>query len=112
MLCDTLVVVLASFTLNCGGQSWPIAIGKDNTPSPTGKFEIESLHVNPMPKVFGSRAICFNGYYCIHGTNEPALIGTKASLGCIRMHNEHIEALFEQISSSTEIRICQTAANC
>lgn len=33
----------------------------------------------------------------IHGTNEPKSIGTRASGGCIRMHNHDILALIDHI---------------
>ena len=32
--------------------------------------------------------------YGIHGTNDPDSIGKSVSLGCIRMYNEDVEALF------------------
>ena len=32
--------------------------------------------------------------YGIHGTNEPETIGKSVSMGCIRMHNEDVEALY------------------
>ncbi len=32
--------------------------------------------------------------YGIHGTNEPDTIGKSVSLGCIRMYNEDVEALY------------------
>ena len=38
----------------------------------------------------------FNGEF-IHGTNKPESIGTHASKGCIRMHNEDILELVEQL---------------
>lgn len=46
----------------------------------------------------------FDGYG-IHGTKEPASVGRTESLGCIRMHNEHVEELFELVSVGTPVRI-------
>ena len=43
-----------------------------------------------------------NPGYGIHGTNNPSSIGTAASLGCIRMHNHHVEELFPLVSISTQ----------
>lgn len=33
----------------------------------------------------------------VHGTNKPESIGTRASMGCIRMHNEDVVALCDLI---------------
>lgn len=41
----------------------------------------------------------------IHGTNEEGLIGKPASHGCVRMKNEDILNLFEQISAGTYVVI-------
>jgi lipoprotein-anchoring transpeptidase ErfK/SrfK len=53
---------------------------------------------NPM----GARALTLDrDEYAIHGTNRPASIGTFASYGCIRMLNEDIVDLFEQVNIGT-----------
>ncbi len=41
--------------------------------------------------------------YGIHGTIEPDSIGKAVSLGCVRMHNEDVEVLFDllQVGQST-----------
>lgn len=41
----------------------------------------------------------------IHGTNHEEAIGTPASHGCIRMKNDDLIALFEQVPPSTEVMI-------
>ena len=41
----------------------------------------------------------------IHGTHDPASIGTRASEGCIRMHNSDLLALKKQISVGTQVTI-------
>lgn len=41
----------------------------------------------------------------IHGTHDPASIGTCASEGCIRMHNSDLLALKTQIDVGTEVTI-------
>ena len=43
--------------------------------------------------------------YGIHGTNNPASIGTMASLGCVRMYNRDVEELFPQVSVGTTVEI-------
>jgi lipoprotein-anchoring transpeptidase ErfK/SrfK len=41
--------------------------------------------------------------YRIHGTNEPASIGTAASSGCIRMLNEEVIDLYERVRLGTRV---------
>ena len=38
-----------------------------------------------------------NGVIGIHGTNQPELIGSSVSQGCIRMENDVIDRLVEEI---------------
>jgi lipoprotein-anchoring transpeptidase ErfK/SrfK len=55
---------------------------------------------NPL----GSRALYLgSSIYRIHGTNEPKSIGQAASSGCIRMHNAHIEELFQKVTNGTKV---------
>lgn len=39
----------------------------------------------------------------IHGTNEPWSIGTAASSGCIRMLNEEVSELYENVRIGTKV---------
>ncbi len=59
---------------------------------------------NPL----GARAIyLFDGgrdtMFRIHGTNEPQSIGTAASSGCIRMLNEDVEELYDNVDIGTKV---------
>lgn len=56
---------------------------------------------NPM----GARAMTLSGggQYAIHGTNRPESVGTFASYGCFRMHNEDIIDLFGRVSVGTPV---------
>ena len=55
---------------------------------------------NPM----GARALTLNlDEYAIHGTNRPSSIGTYASYGCIRMLNEDIVDLYDQVDVGTRV---------
>ena len=55
---------------------------------------------NPM----GARALTLDlDEYAIHGTNRPGSIGTFASYGCIRMLNEDIVDLYEQVHVGTRV---------
>ena len=41
----------------------------------------------------------------IHGTHNPASIGTLASEGCVRLHNENIKELKELVKIGTPVEI-------
>ncbi|MEL7273881.1 MAG: L,D-transpeptidase [Pseudomonadota bacterium] len=41
--------------------------------------------------------------YRIHGTNNPASIGTASSSGCIRMRNEDIQDLYAKVSMGAKV---------
>lgn len=55
---------------------------------------------NPL----GARALYLgNSLYRIHGTNEPATIGTNVSSGCIRMMNKDVEDLYQRVGVGTKV---------
>ena len=57
---------------------------------------------NPL----GAKAIYLgNTLYRIHGTNEPSSIGSAASSGCIRMHNEHVVHLAGMVNAGTTVYV-------
>ena len=79
--------------------TFPIAVGKSQTPSPVGNWHIVNKKIIREPSVFGSRWIGLNNPgYGIHGTNAPHAIGTAVSHGCIRMHNADVEQLFDAVA--------------
>jgi lipoprotein-anchoring transpeptidase ErfK/SrfK len=84
---------------------YPIAIGKPETPTPTGQFHLSHFESDPdLPgNVTGVRWMEFfrqknrdgsTELYGIHGTNVPAKIGEAVSHGCIRMTNEDVIQVF------------------
>ncbi|AMJ63797.1 L,D-transpeptidase [Bosea sp. PAMC 26642] len=56
---------------------------------------------NPM----GARVIGLGpgGEYAIHGTNMPGTIGSAASYGCFRMHNQDVIDLYERVRMGTPV---------
>ena len=120
----SIVINLPSRTLELySGSSlvkvYPVAIGKPSTPSPTGEFYVRDKEVDPWwypprrgyavppgpDNPLGYRWIEFAPLYGIHGTNAPWAIGSAVSNGCIRMHEENVEELFELISYGTPVRV-------
>ncbi|WP_347489658.1 L,D-transpeptidase family protein [Desulfoscipio sp. XC116] len=88
-------------------KEYPIAVGKPSTPTPPGNYKIKNKMVNPGG-VLGTRWMGLTipgGNYGIHGNNNPSSIGQAVSLGCIRMHNYHVEELFPQVPIGTPVHI-------
>ncbi|MCX7781396.1 MAG: L,D-transpeptidase family protein [Negativicutes bacterium] len=120
----SIVINLPSRTLEfyAGTQlikEYPIAVGKPSTPSPLGEFYIMNKEVNPAwypprsnivipsgpDNPLGYRWMGFLPMYGIHGTNAPWAIGGAVSNGCIRMHEQDVEELFELVPYGTPVRV-------
>lgn len=41
----------------------------------------------------------------IHGTNDPKVIGTEATLGCVRLHNEDVAELFGIVATGMSVTV-------
>jgi lipoprotein-anchoring transpeptidase ErfK/SrfK len=97
-----------------------IAIGKPATPTPTGPhFAIAERIDTNMPGGFLGPIVLpltgfsetlnefagGNGRVAIHGTSLPALIGTQASHGCMRMRNADIVRLARLATPGTPVSI-------
>ena len=97
---------------------YPVAVGKEETPSPDGEFEIVNRLTNPTyyhpgtvvgpgaGNPLGTRWIGLNQKgYGIHGTNAPRSIGKAASHGCIRMAKKDLEELFTMVKVGDKVQI-------
>ena len=103
--------------------SYSCATGTSGTPTPQGRFEIfEKLVNRPYYKQgiagdspnnpLGRRWMQFkSGGYAIHGTNAPGSIGTHASHGCVRMHNEDVIELYSMAPLGTTVIVKNTSAS-
>ncbi len=95
-------------------NSFDVAIGEEDHPTPTGDFTIDRIIWNPAwvppdaewaedetrkepgdPDNPMQAAKIFFKYpdYYIHGTNAPGTVGTAASHGCLRMQETDVENL-------------------
>ncbi|MBL8774447.1 MAG: L,D-transpeptidase [Acidimicrobiales bacterium] len=89
----------------------PVAIGADDSPTPTGTFFTTTLMQGyAQPSAYGIAAIGLSGFsevlesfgggppqIAIHGTYDDAAIGSRVSNGCIRMSNADIQSLVDQL---------------
>lgn len=99
-------------------HTFPVAVGKDSSPSPTGEFTVTSRVVEPTyyhPGIvipagpqnpLGTRwiGLSLKGFG-IHGTNVPNSIGKAASHGCIRMRRADLEQLFTMVRPGDAVSI-------
>ncbi len=71
----------------------------------TGKELPESIGPGP-DNPLGLYAIYLQkSGYLIHGTDQPWSIGRLIGAGCIRMHNESVEELFNMIQKGEKVRV-------
>lgn len=103
--------------------SYAIAIGREGWETPTGKFSVTNMQIDPVWRQpfsgelvpagpgnpLGSRwiGVWSDGEHEIglHGTNEEDLIGQAVSHGCIRLREADIQALYDQVSVGTPVEI-------
>lgn len=93
-------------------ESYPVALGSPNTPTPGGYWQVISREANPGG-FFGTRWLGLSipfGAYGIHGTDNPEAIGKKTTHGCIYMLSSQIEALFPQVPLNTPVIITGPSA--
>lgn len=86
-------------------RSFPVAIGKLETPSPVGSWKVVSKGYWAKGKTKWLGLSVPYGIYGIHGTNQPWSIGHRASNGCIRMYNHHLEFVYQWINYGTPVYI-------
>jgi hypothetical protein len=103
-------------------RTFPIATGAKPEYTPEGTFTIVNKIKNrPYYKdnipggdprnPLGDRWLGLNAKgtygttYSIHGNNNPKSIGTYISAGCIRMHNDDVHWLYDEIELHTKVVI-------
>lgn len=97
-----------------------VVIGRDVSYTPAGTFFITEKIARPPSGVYGPWILATSGYseslddfdgglpqMALHGTNNPALIATKASNGCVRLPNEFVSKLADTIPAGTPLVISE-----
>lgn len=98
-------------------KAYPIATGRAGMETPPAIWRIDAKYKTDPAGVYGPRKMRLfrryasgSGYkyvytaYGIHGTNQPWVIGTKASHGCIRMYNSDVLELWPQVPLGTIVQ--------
>ena len=101
-----------------------VASGTGNTPTPTGLFFVREVVKEAENGPYGPYVFGLSGYsdvlvsfqggegaIGIHGTDSPGLIGSNASLGCIRIANSSIRNLVRLIPLGTPVEIVRTLSD-
>jgi lipoprotein-anchoring transpeptidase ErfK/SrfK len=101
--------------------SYPLAIGQEGWETPVGSFQVMEMQrdpkwLHPITKEvvlpgpdnpLGKRWIGFwsdgKTHLGFHGTNQEYLIGQAVSHGCLRMRNQDVIALYDQVSMGTPV---------
>jgi lipoprotein-anchoring transpeptidase ErfK/SrfK len=100
-------------------KTFPIGVGKSETPTPGGTYYLRVLIKTTQPQgAYGPYAYGLNGFSQVlkdfaggdgviglHGTNQPELVGKDVSHGCIRLKNEDILQLVKILPLGTPVRI-------
>lgn len=113
------------YAYNADGKmvaSYPTTVGSSSTPSPEGKFRIKNRILNPTyNKDFTNKDSVVSAGpnnpvgrvwlgldkkgYGIHGSPEPEAISRQASLGCVRLTNWDVLALYGTIQDNAEVEL-------
>lgn len=98
---------------------FPVAVGKDNAPTPTGSFFVDGavklrnpngeygayqLSISAFSDIYQSFGAGV-GQVALHGTNQPDRIGQAVSHGCVRFSNEAITQMATLAPVGTPVEI-------
>ena len=100
-------------------HSWPVGIGRQATPTPTGRFYLTvKLRPPQISSVYGAWALGLSAYsdvldqfgtgdgqIALHGTSDPSDLGREVSNGCVRLANRAIASLAETLPLGSPVTI-------
>jgi lipoprotein-anchoring transpeptidase ErfK/SrfK len=93
-------------------------VGKDATRTPTGRFYITDKTDKVPSTFYGPHILPLNGYseqldifddgvpvIALHGTSRPDQLGQAVSNGCVRLPNEVVTLLNDELPIGTQVEI-------
>lgn len=100
-------------------RSFPVAVGRPGTETPTGRFAVtDKLHPDDPGSPYGCCALALSGHQtklidgwpggdrlAIHATPNVETVGKAASLGCMRARTSDIRRLMRTIPVGTPVFI-------
>ena len=101
-----------------------VATGTGDTPTPSGLFFIREIISTDPKGPYGPYVLGLSGYsevfqtfaggegaIGIHGTNQPGLVGTNASYGCVRVTNDVMQSIVRMLPLGTPVEITDSIAS-
>jgi lipoprotein-anchoring transpeptidase ErfK/SrfK len=83
--------------------TWIVSTAKAGKVTPTGTYTPEFLSRHHKSRKYNNApmpfAIFYDGDYAIHGTDHIEDLGRPASRGCVRLHPDNAEILFEMVKA-------------
>ena len=108
-------------------RSYRVAVGEPEYPTPTGRFEVQTMQRDPVWNVPDSawagelagktipagdprnalvaRWIGFDGAVGFHGTKSLESLGRAASRGCVRMSRDDVISLYGRVRVGTPVLV-------
>jgi L,D-transpeptidase catalytic domain len=101
-----------------------VSTGTGDTPTPSGLFFIREIISTDPKGPYGPYVLGLSGYsevfqtfaggegaIGIHGTNQPGLVGTNASFGCVRVTNDVMQSIVRMLPLGTPVEITDSIAS-
>lgn len=82
---------------------WPVSTARPGKCTPVGQYRVQSMKRMHYSTLYNNApmpwSIFFRGNYAIHGTTNVDKLGQVASAGCVRLHPDNAETLYELIKA-------------
>jgi lipoprotein-anchoring transpeptidase ErfK/SrfK len=92
--------------------------GKPATPTPLGRYYVNETQAQSPTGVYGSWIISTNGFsdslerfsgevpiFAVHGTNRPETMGQDISNGCVRVPNDIVDFIADNVPAGTPLDV-------
>lgn len=94
-------------------HSFDVSTGRRGYDTPTGRYDVTRMYRKYHSKKYDGApmpySIFFHGGYAIHGTTDLKNLGRIASHGCVRLHPDNAQTLFDLVkqvgAENTTIRV-------
>lgn len=82
-------------------HSWPVSTARAGKFTPLGEFTVQSMKRMHRSSLYNNApmpwSIFFSGNFAIHGTDQVSRLGTPASAGCVRLHPDDAQTLYQMV---------------
>ncbi len=100
-------------------MSTTVAVGRAETPTPTGSFFVDGIvPLDPPHRAYGAGQVSVSGFsevhqsfgggvgqIALHGTQATGLLGQPTSNGCVRLDNDSIRQVMSMAPTGTPVEI-------